>query len=241
MLSVPALLRLARKVLRREGRGWLPRIELLLTSGGQTLFMLWRTTLGPRREAFLVQRARTLGDVWSAVSSGALELGLSSQTVIPQPLEFVLPSGTVSPSCRVAQPETRTVPNISSPTPPSEVVDSPSCGADGASFSPHISMHVDSVGAVHADGLPFSLHHSSPRVSPDTVQTESVERLPGSLQFNDQNDVALPSALAAHKGFSQDDDIDDWDYEMDVTDIPILDPDWDPSMENPDNPCFNNH
>ncbi|MQL79706.1 hypothetical protein Taro_012153, partial [Colocasia esculenta] len=196
------------------------------------------TTLGPRREAFLVQRARTLGDVWLAVSSGALELGLSPQTVIPQPLEFVLPSGTVSPSRRVAQPETRTVPNINSPTPPSEVVGSPPCGADGASFSPHISMHVDSVGAVHADGLPFSVHHSSPRVSPDTVQTGSVERLPGSLQFNDQNDVPLPSALAAPKGLSQDDNIDDWDYEMDVTDIPILDPDWDPSMEDPDNPCF---
>ncbi|MQL88932.1 hypothetical protein Taro_021495 [Colocasia esculenta] len=196
------------------------------------------TSLGPRREAFLVQRARTLGNVWSAVSSGARELGLSPQTVIPQPLGSVLPSGTVSASCRVARPETRTVPNISSPTPPSEVVGSPPCGADGASFSPHISMHVDSVGAVHEDGLPFSLHHSSPRVLPDTVQTESVERLPGSLQFNDQNDVALPSALAAHKGLSQDDDIDDWDYEMDVTDIPILDPDWDPSMEDPDNPCF---
>ncbi|MQM01972.1 hypothetical protein Taro_034733, partial [Colocasia esculenta] len=180
------------------------------------------TTLGPRREAFLVQRARTLGDVWSAVSSGALELGLSPQTVIPQPLEFVLPS----------------VPNISSPIPPSEVVGSHSCGADGASFSPHISMHVDSVGAMHADGLPFSLHHSSPRVSPDIVQTESVERLPGSLQSNDQNDVPLLSAPAAHKGLSQDVDIDDWDYEMDVTDIPILDPDWDPSMEDPDNPCF---
>ncbi|MQL69353.1 hypothetical protein Taro_001652 [Colocasia esculenta] len=187
------------------------------------------TALGPRREAFLVQRARTLGDMWSAVSSGALELGLSPQTVIPQPLEFVLPS---------AQPETRTVPNISSPTPPSEVVGSPPCGADGASFSPHISMHVDSVGAVHADGPPFSVHHSSPRVSPDTVQTGSVERLPGSLQFNDHNDVALPSTLAAHKRFSQDDDIDDWDYEVDVTDIPILDPDWDPSMEDPNNPCF---
>ncbi|MQL89942.1 hypothetical protein Taro_022507 [Colocasia esculenta] len=197
------------------------------------------TSLGPRREAFLVQRARTLGDVWSAVSSGARELGLSPQTVIPQPLGSVLPSGTVSPSCRVARPETRTVPNISSPTPPSEAVGSPPCGADGASFSPHISMHVDSVGAVHEDGLPFSFHRSSPRVLPDTVQTaESVERLPGSLQSNDQNDVPLPSALVAHKGLSQDDDIDDWDYEIDVTDIPILDPDWDPSMEDPDNPCF---
>ncbi|MQL92733.1 hypothetical protein Taro_025364 [Colocasia esculenta] len=78
------------------------------------------TTLGPRREAFLVQRTRTLGDVWSAVSSGARELGLSPQTVIPRPLEFVLPSSTVSPSCRAAQPEIRTVPDISSPTPPSE-------------------------------------------------------------------------------------------------------------------------
>ncbi|MQM19391.1 hypothetical protein Taro_052395 [Colocasia esculenta] len=167
------------------------------------------TTLGPRREAFLVRGLA----LWATC-------------------------GTVSPSCRVAQPETRTVPNVSSPTPPSEVVGSPPCGADGASFSPHISMHVDSVGAVHADGLPFSVHHSSPRVSPDTVQTGSVERLPGSLQFNDQNDVPLPSALAAPKGLSQDDNIDDWDYEMDVTDIPILDPDWDPSMEDPDNPCF---
>ncbi|MQL93749.1 hypothetical protein Taro_026395, partial [Colocasia esculenta] len=196
------------------------------------------TTLVPRREAFLVQRARTLGDVWSAVSSGARELGLSPQTVIPQPLESVLTSGTVSPSCRAAQPETRTVPNISSPTPPSEVAGSPLCSADGASFSPHISMHVDSVGAVHEDGLPFCLHHSSHGASPDVVQTESVERLSGSLQSNDQNDVPLPSALAAPKGLSQDDDIDDWDYEMDVTDIPILDPDWDPSMEDPDNPCF---
>ncbi|MQL88400.1 hypothetical protein Taro_020959 [Colocasia esculenta] len=193
------------------------------------------TTLGPRREAFLVQRARTLGDVWSAVSSGAQELGLSPQTVIPRPLESVLPSGTVSPSCRAAQPETRTVPNISSPTPPFEMASSPPCGADGASFSPHISMHVDSVGAVHEDGLPLTPHHSLHRASPDAVQTE---RLPGCLQSNDQNDVPLPSAPAAHNKPSQDDDIDDWDYEMDVTDIPILDPDWNPSMEDPDNPCF---
>ncbi|MQM12692.1 hypothetical protein Taro_045609, partial [Colocasia esculenta] len=43
----------------------------------------------------------------------------------------------------------------------------------------------------------------------------------------------------AREGHSREDDIDDWDYEVDVTDIPILNPDWDPSMENPEDPNFN--
>ncbi|MQM11508.1 hypothetical protein Taro_044414 [Colocasia esculenta] len=44
------------------------------------------------------------------------------------------------------------------------------------------------------------------------------------------------TAPETHEDLPKDDDIDDWDYELDVTDIPILDPNWDPSMENPDDP-----
>ncbi|MQL83757.1 hypothetical protein Taro_016247 [Colocasia esculenta] len=43
-----------------------------------------------------------------------------------------------------------------------------------------------------------------------------------------------PLVAQSHKELSKDDDIDDWDYELDVTDIPILDPNWDP-----DDPRFN--
>ncbi|MQM04748.1 hypothetical protein Taro_037552 [Colocasia esculenta] len=83
------------------------------------------TSLGPHRKAFLVQRARSLDDVWSAVSSGARELGLFPQTVIPRPLESVLPSNTVSPSRHLAQPETRVRPDISLPALFPEATDSP--------------------------------------------------------------------------------------------------------------------
>ncbi|MQM01462.1 hypothetical protein Taro_034224 [Colocasia esculenta] len=68
--------------------------------------------------------------------------------------------------------------------------------------------------------------------------TEPVEPLLSSLQSNDQDVVLLPSAPETHEELPKDDDIDDWDYELDVTDIPILDPNWDPSMENPDDPHF---
>ncbi|MQM05727.1 hypothetical protein Taro_038542, partial [Colocasia esculenta] len=86
------------------------------------------------------------GHSWS---SGARELGLYPQTVIPRPLESVLPSDIVSPSRRLAQPETRVGPDISLPVPSSEVANSPHDGADGATFSPHISMHVDPASTVH--------------------------------------------------------------------------------------------
>ncbi|MQL68421.1 hypothetical protein Taro_000670 [Colocasia esculenta] len=109
------------------------------------------TSLGPRREAFLIQRARSLDDVWSAVSSGARELGLFPQTVIPRPLESVLPSDTVSPSFRVAQPVTRVRPTVSLSVPSSEAANSPHDGAGGATFSPHISIHVELASPVHAD------------------------------------------------------------------------------------------
>ncbi|MQL92391.1 hypothetical protein Taro_025014 [Colocasia esculenta] len=108
------------------------------------------TSLGPHREAFLIKRARYLDDVWSAVSSGARELGLYPQTVIPRPLESVLPSDTVSPSRCSTQPETRVGPDISLHVPSSKVANSPHDGADGATFSPHISMHVDPASTVHA-------------------------------------------------------------------------------------------
>ncbi|MQM22466.1 hypothetical protein Taro_055518 [Colocasia esculenta] len=74
------------------------------------------TSLGPRREAFLIQRARSLDDVWSAVSSDI-----------------------VSPSCRLAQPETRVGPDVSLPAPSSEVANSPHDGA-GIPFDDLIRM-----------------------------------------------------------------------------------------------------
>ncbi|MQL81823.1 hypothetical protein Taro_014294 [Colocasia esculenta] len=107
------------------------------------------TSLGPRREAFLIQRAFCLDDVWSVVSSD-----------------------TVSPSRRLAQPETRVGPDISLPIPSSDVANSPHDGAE------------------------------------------------------------------ARGGHSREDDVDDWDYELDVTDIPILNSNWDPSMDNPEDPNF---
>ncbi|MQM23883.1 hypothetical protein Taro_056953 [Colocasia esculenta] len=175
------------------------------------------TSLGPHREAFLVRRARSLGDVWSAVSSGAQELGLFSQTVIPRPLESILPSDTVSPSHRLAQPETRVRPDISLSIPSPETGNPPLDGADGATFSPHIAMHVDPASPVHA---------------------APTEPLLSSLLSKDQNVELVPPVSEAQGGHSREDDVDDWDYELDVTDIPILNPNWDPSMENPEDPDF---
>ncbi|MQM10340.1 hypothetical protein Taro_043233, partial [Colocasia esculenta] len=174
------------------------------------------TSLGPRREAFLVQRARSLDDVWSAVSSGARELGLFPQTLIPRPLESVLPSDTVSPR-RLAQPETLVRPDISLPVPSPEAANSPRDGAGGATFSPHISMRVEPSGPVHA---------------------APIEPLLSSLLSKDQNVEPIPFVSEAQGGHSREDDVDDWDYELDVTDIPILNPNWDPSMENPEDPNF---
>ncbi|MQL82897.1 hypothetical protein Taro_015378 [Colocasia esculenta] len=178
------------------------------------------TSLGPRREAFLVQRARNLDDVWSAVSSGARELGLFSQTVIPRPLESVLPSGTVSPSSRVAQPETRVRPTVNLSIPSSEAATPPHDDAGGVTFSPHISMHVEPASPVHADN--------------DT----SAAPLLSSLLSKDQKVLPMPLVSEAQGGLSREGDVDHWDYELDVTDIPILNPDWDPSMENPEDPNF---
>ncbi|MQL75070.1 hypothetical protein Taro_007447, partial [Colocasia esculenta] len=152
------------------------------------------TSLGPRLEAFLVQRARSLDDVWSAVSSDI-----------------------VSPSRRLAQPETRVRPDISLPALFPEATDSPRDDADGAAFSPYISMHVDPAGAVHA---------------------ASTEPLLSSLLSKDQNVEPMPLVSGAQGGHSREDDVDDWDYELDVTDIPILNLNWDPSMENPKDPNF---
>ncbi|MQL91076.1 hypothetical protein Taro_023682 [Colocasia esculenta] len=175
------------------------------------------TSLGPRREAFLVRRARSLCDVWSAVSSGARELGLFSQTVIPRPLESILPSDIVSPSHRLAQPETRVRPDISLSIPSPETANPLLDGADGATFSPHIAMHVDPASPVHA---------------------APTELLLSSLLSKDQNVELVPPVSEAQGGHSREDDVDDWDYELDVTDIPILNPNWDPSMENPEDPDF---
>ncbi|MQL80932.1 hypothetical protein Taro_013386 [Colocasia esculenta] len=66
---------------------------------------------------------------------------------------------------------------------------------------------------------------------------EPVEPLLSSLQSNDQDVGLLPSAPETHEELPKDDDIDDWDYELDVTNIPILDPNGDPSMET-DDPHF---
>ncbi|MQL79014.1 hypothetical protein Taro_011458 [Colocasia esculenta] len=113
--------------------------------------------------------------------------------------------------------ETRVGPNISLTVPSSEVPSSPHDGADGATFSPHISMHVDPASTVHA---------------------APVEPLLSSLLSKDQNVEPMPSVSEARGGHSREDDVDDWDYELDVTDIPILNPNWDPSMENPEDPNF---
>ncbi|MQL98981.1 hypothetical protein Taro_031696 [Colocasia esculenta] len=75
-------------------------------------------------------------------------------------------------------------------------------------------------------------------VSETTGSPGGVESLLSSLQSIDQDDALLPSVRETHEELPKDDDIDDWDYELAVTDIPILDPNWDPSMENPDDPCF---
>ncbi|MQL85180.1 hypothetical protein Taro_017691 [Colocasia esculenta] len=52
-------------------------------------------SFGPRREAFLIRRARCLDDVWTAMSSTARELGLCVSTMVPRPPQFLLegPSG----------------------------------------------------------------------------------------------------------------------------------------------------
>ncbi|MQM19010.1 hypothetical protein Taro_052009 [Colocasia esculenta] len=109
------------------------------------------TSLGPRREAFLIQRARSLDDLWSAVSSGARELGLYPQIVIPRPLESVLPSDTMSP-CRLAQPETRVGPDFSLPVPSSEVANSPHDGA-GIPFDDLIRMMEESLPLINQGAL----------------------------------------------------------------------------------------
>ncbi|MQM07974.1 hypothetical protein Taro_040821 [Colocasia esculenta] len=64
------------------------------------------------------------------------------------------------------------------------------------------------------------------------------EPLLGSLLSQGQNVESMPPVLEARGGHSREDDVDDWDYELDVTDIPILNPNWDPSMENPEDPNF---
>ncbi|MQL71432.1 hypothetical protein Taro_003753 [Colocasia esculenta] len=73
---------------------------------------------------------------------------------------------------------------------------------------------------------------------PGPLVAQPVESLLSSLRSNDQDAVLLPSAPKTHEELPKDDDIDDWDYDLDVTDILILDPNWDPSMENPDDPRF---
>ncbi|MQL78804.1 hypothetical protein Taro_011239, partial [Colocasia esculenta] len=125
---------------------------------------------------------------------------------------------TVSPSRRTAQPEVRAGPDVSSPLPSSRVAGPLHDSADGATFSPYISLRVDSTSTVHA---------------------APVEPLLGSLLSKDRNVEPELPAPGAREGHSREDDIDDWDYEVDVTDIPILNPDWDPSMENPEDPNFN--
>ncbi|MQM00035.1 hypothetical protein Taro_032765 [Colocasia esculenta] len=121
------------------------------------------------------------------------------------------------PSRRLAQPETRVRPDISLPALFSEATDSPRDDVDGAAFSPYISVHVNPAGTVHA---------------------ASTEPLLSSLLSKDQNVEPMPLVSGAQGGHSREDDVDDWNYELDVTDIPILNPNWDPSMENPEDPNF---
>ncbi|MQM06809.1 hypothetical protein Taro_039640 [Colocasia esculenta] len=146
------------------------------------------TSLGPRREAFLIQRACRLDDVWSAVSSD-----------------------TVSPSRHLAQPETRAGPDISLPIPSPEVANSPHDGADGATFSPHISMHVDPVSTV-PPGNTLLIY----LLACSLIPTASPEPLLGSLLSRDQNVEPMPPVSEARGGHSREDDVDDWDYELDV-------------------------
>lgn len=73
---------------------------------------------------------------------------------------------------------------------------------------------------------------------PSLTFTAPAEPLLGSLLSKDQNVEPELPAPGTQEGHSREDDIDDWDYEVDVTDIPILNPDWDPSMENPEDPNF---
>ncbi|MQL96552.1 hypothetical protein Taro_029230 [Colocasia esculenta] len=195
------------------------------------------TSLGPRREAFLVQRARSLDDVWSAVSSGARELGLFPQTVIPRSLESVLPSNTVSPSCRVAQPETRVRPTVCLSVPSSEV---------GRPFHliflymwSQLVQCMQVMIVIISCGFPSLANTSLMHLLvPSLIPTTSTEPLLSSLLSKDQNVEPMPLVSEAQGGHSREDDVDDWDYELDVTDIPILNLNWDPSMENPEDPNF---
>ncbi|MQL96753.1 hypothetical protein Taro_029439 [Colocasia esculenta] len=148
-------------------------------------------SFGPRREAFLVRRARCLDDVWTAMSSAARELGLSVSTMVPRPPQFLL-EGPSGHSMEV----------------PTHVESSEAC----AGFVPKTT--------------------GSPGGATPT------EQLLSSLLSKDQNVEPLPPVSEARGGHSREDDVDDWDYELDVTDIPILNPNWDPSMENPEDPNF---
>ncbi|MQL69389.1 hypothetical protein Taro_001672 [Colocasia esculenta] len=108
-------------------------------------------------------------------------------------------------------------PDISLSVPSLEAANPLIDGADGATFSPHIAMHVDPASQVHA---------------------APTEPLLSSLLSKDQNVELVPPVSEAQGGHSREDDVDDWDYELDVTDIPILNPNWDPSMENPEDLDF---
>ncbi|MQM12818.1 hypothetical protein Taro_045737, partial [Colocasia esculenta] len=114
------------------------------------------TSLGTRREAFLVQRARN----------------------------------TVSPSCRLAQPETRVRPIVSLPVPSSEVANSPHDGAVVNTLLIYLPV-------------------------PSLVLTASSEPLLSSLLSKDQNVEHVPLVSEARGEHSREDDVDDWDYELD--------------------------
>ncbi|MQM05462.1 hypothetical protein Taro_038272, partial [Colocasia esculenta] len=145
-------------------------------------------SFGPRREVFLIRRARCLDDMWTAMSSAARELGLCVSTMVPRPPQFLL---------------------------------------EGlSSHNMEVPAHVE----------PFEA--CAGPVPETTGSLGGAESLLSSLQSINQDDALLPSVPETHEELPKDDDIDDWDYELDVTDIPILDPNWDLSMENPDDPCF---
>ncbi|MQL89936.1 hypothetical protein Taro_022523 [Colocasia esculenta] len=161
--------------------------------GQQWIEFLSKTLISfePRREAFLIKRARCLDDVWTAMSSAARELGLCVSTMVPRPPQSLL---------------------------------------EGlSSHNMEVPAHVES---------PEACAGSVPETTGSPGGAEPVESLLSSLQSIDQDNALLPSVPETHEELSKDDDIDDWDYELDVTDIPILDPNWDLSMENPDDPCF---
>ncbi|MQL69441.1 hypothetical protein Taro_001745 [Colocasia esculenta] len=149
---------------------------------GQQWIEFLSTTLisfGPRREAFLVKRARCLDDVWTALSSAARELGLSASTMVPCPPQFLLvgPSGhSMEIPAHVESPEARTgsVP---------EAIGSPG-GVDGMAFSPHISMHVDPASTMHAaptEPLLSSLLSTDQNVEAPPPVSEARGAIPGKM------------------------------------------------------------